>query len=212
MHRPLVYHVQQPGLISRIRSSGLRRTFRWQSRLAIARIRGLILPWWWGGVRHGRRFTVWSGVEVSCRRLLAGDGVALSDNVALMGGGIIELQSGVVLNRSTTIDCALSVTVGAGTLVGPRCYIVDSNHHRHHGRPLVSEEVNSRPVHIGRDVWLGYGVVVLAGVEVGDGATVAAGAVVTRSVLPGTVVAGVPARLIKRSASSVRDEIAPVRG
>jgi phosphonate metabolism protein (transferase hexapeptide repeat family) len=51
---------------------------------------------------------------------------------------------------------------------------------------------------IGNDVWMGHGAIVLPGVEIGDGAVVGAGAVVTRDVAPYTIVAGVPAKLIKR--------------
>ncbi len=206
MSDPHAHHDRQPSSVERLRRFGLRPAFRWKCRLALARARGFILPWWWGGVRHGRRFTVWSGVEVSCRYLVVGDSVALSDDVRLLGGGTIELQNGVVLNQGTTIDTARRVTIGERTLIGPRCYIVDSNHRRLEGRPLVSEKVDAQPVRIGSDVWFGYGVVVLAGVEVGDGATVAAGAVVTRSVPPHTVVAGVPARAITRSSKAVRDD------
>jgi phosphonate metabolism protein (transferase hexapeptide repeat family) len=53
-------------------------------------------------------------------------------------------------------------------------------------------------VRVGNDVWCGHGVTILPGVTVGDGAVVAAGAVVTKSVAPYTIVAGVPARMIKR--------------
>lgn len=52
-------------------------------------------------------------------------------------------------------------------------------------------------VTIGNDVWIGHGVIVLPGVSVGDGAVLAAGAVVSRDVAPYTVVGGVPARLIR---------------
>ena len=55
-----------------------------------------------------------------------------------------------------------------------------------------------RTVHLGHDVWIGHGAVVLAGVRVGTGAVVAAGAVGTRDVEPWTKVAGVPARPIGR--------------
>ena len=50
---------------------------------------------------------------------------------------------------------------------------------------------------IGNDVWIGHGVVVLPGVSVGDGAVLAAGAVVSRDVEPYTIVGGVPARQIR---------------
>jgi hypothetical protein len=51
--------------------------------------------------------------------------------------------------------------------------------------------------HIGNDVWIGGGVIVLQGTTIGDGAVIAAGAVVTRDVAPYAVVAGVPARVLK---------------
>ncbi len=57
-------------------------------------------------------------------------------------------------------------------------------------------------VTVGNDVWMGLGVIILPGVKVGDGAVVAAGAVVTRDVEPYTVVGGVPARMIKRRFAS----------
>jgi acetyltransferase-like isoleucine patch superfamily enzyme len=51
---------------------------------------------------------------------------------------------------------------------------------------------------LGRNVWIGRGATVLAGVEIGDGAVVAANAVVTHNVPAGAVVAGVPARVIRQ--------------
>lgn len=53
------------------------------------------------------------------------------------------------------------------------------------------------PIHIGRNVWIGANAVVLPGVSIGDGAVVAAGAVVTKDVPPCTIVGGVPAKKLK---------------
>jgi maltose O-acetyltransferase len=54
-----------------------------------------------------------------------------------------------------------------------------------------------RPVEIGDDVWIGARAVLLPGVKVGDGAVIAAGAIVTKEVAPYTIVGGNPARVIK---------------
>ena len=59
---------------------------------------------------------------------------------------------------------------------------------------------------IGSDVWIGHGAVILGGVRVGDGAIVAAGAVVTGDVPPMTVVGGNPARVIRRRFSTPEEE------
>jgi phosphonate metabolism protein (transferase hexapeptide repeat family) len=56
----------------------------------------------------------------------------------------------------------------------------------------------SHPVHIGHDVWIGHGAIVLPGRKIGTGAVIAAGAVITKDVPDYTIVAGNPARMIKR--------------
>ncbi|MGB3390104.1 MAG: DapH/DapD/GlmU-related protein [Pseudaminobacter sp.] len=55
----------------------------------------------------------------------------------------------------------------------------------------------ARRVCIGHDTWIGHGVTILPGVTIGDGAVVGAGAVVTKDVAPYTIVAGVPARIVR---------------
>ena len=61
-----------------------------------------------------------------------------------------------------------------------------------------ADEEKKFDVVIGNDVWIGHGAILMAGVTVGDGAVVAAGAIVTKDVAPYSIVAGVPAKIIKR--------------
>jgi acetyltransferase-like isoleucine patch superfamily enzyme len=59
------------------------------------------------------------------------------------------------------------------------------------------QRINSRgPIRVGNDVWIGHGAILLSGIEVGDGAVIAAGAVVTKDVPPYSIAAGVPARVV----------------
>ncbi|AGB71641.1 MULTISPECIES: DapH/DapD/GlmU-related protein [Rhizobium] len=64
---------------------------------------------------------------------------------------------------------------------------------------------------IGNDVWIGHGVIVLPGVKVGDGAVLAAGAVVTKDVQPYTIVGGIPAKFIReRFTRSIAERLASI--
>ncbi|PJI89795.1 acyltransferase [Sphingomonas koreensis] len=97
------------------------------------------------------------------------------------------------------IQAINGIEIGDDTIFSFGVGIVSSNHEPGN----LSESVKDAPVRIGMNCWLGKNAIVLPGVELGDGCVVAAGAVVTRSFPPGTVVAGVPARPIeKREAAS----------
>lgn len=63
---------------------------------------------------------------------------------------------------------------------------------------VIADDLFARNLFRGDDVWFGTGVVVVAGVTIGDGAVVAAGSVVTSDVPSGSVVGGVPAKVIRR--------------
>ena len=79
-------------------------------------------------------------------------------------------------------------------MIGENTSIRDANHIREVGKPIRHAGHEAQTIHIGREVWVGRGAAILAGVTIGDKATVGANAVVTRDVAPGTVVGGVPAR------------------
>ncbi|EPS45279.1 hypothetical protein H072_722 [Dactylellina haptotyla CBS 200.50] len=110
----------------------------------------------------------------------------------------ITLGPGVFINFGCTIIDTCAVTIKARTLIGPNVNIYSGTH------PLNPRTRNGtkgpefgKPVIIEEDCWIAGNVTILPGVKIGVGATVGAGAVVTRDVPPHTVVAGNPAKVIK---------------
>lgn len=86
------------------------------------------------------------------------------------------------------------IEIGEGTIFGPGVRIISANHSEMDFRQSVPE----RPVRIGRRCWIGANAVVLPGVELGDRVVVGAGSVVTKSFPGGSVLAGVPAKVIRQ--------------
>ena len=99
------------------------------------------------------------------------------------------------------------VTIGARVLIGPRVSIYTATHPVDPAiRQGIAGPELGKEVHIDDDCWIGGGVYVLAGVTIGRGVTVGAGSVVTKSVEPFTVVAGNPARVIKKLENNFEGE------
>ncbi len=107
----------------------------------------------------------------------------------------LHLGAGVYLNAGCVVLDSAEVRIGAGSMVGPGVHLYCADHHRDPERRRAGIE-RALPVTLGRDVWIGGGAIVLPGVTIGDGAIVAAGAVVRADVGPGERVAGVPARAL----------------
>lgn len=128
-------------------------------------------------------------------------GVALDDGVTLVCSGPprfgkILIKSGCYINRNTILDAHECVEIGRDCLIGPGCFITDSNHGFEPGESPAMQKCSASPTVIEDEVWIGAHVVILSGVRVGRGAVVGAGAVVTRDVSPFQIVAGVPARVL----------------
>ena len=102
---------------------------------------------------------------------------------------------------SGTVICAgVGVRVGSGTIVGSGAMILDNDFHTFdEERGWLNEyQLNARPIVIGRNVFVGARAIILKSVNIGDRAVIGAGAVVTRDVPAGQVVAGNPAEVISR--------------
>jgi acetyltransferase-like isoleucine patch superfamily enzyme len=109
----------------------------------------------------------------------------------------LRLGDFVFVGRGVEFDVAGEVTVGAHTVIAPRCFITDHNHGMRADSRIDQQPGAIGRVTIGADVWLGAGVVVLPGVTIGNGAVVGANSVVTRDVANMNIVAGTPARVLR---------------
>jgi maltose O-acetyltransferase len=105
----------------------------------------------------------------------------------------IRLGVGAFLNFNCVVLDVVKVTIGDGTQIGPAVQIYAADHPRDPAQRRSGLELG-RPVHVGRNVWIGGGAIILPGVTIGDDAVVGAGSVVTKDVLPGVTVRGNPAR------------------
>ena len=155
------------------------------------------------GMRQGRRNRIEGGGRVRrCSQIAIGNNNAFTQGCWLWPedtefvGIRIQIGDSNYFNRNVMIDSCGSIKIGDQNMFGPDVYITDSNHL--FGRDLAPGEQTMDRGHIviGNRCWIGAKAVILKGASLGDGCVVGASSVVTRSVEPGQVVAGVPARPI----------------
>jgi acetyltransferase-like isoleucine patch superfamily enzyme len=138
--------------------------------------------------------------------------------------GQITVGDGVFINSGTMVISRSSVAIGNGVTIAWDCVIYDHDSHSldyrdriaDHDQQLIDfptgnmianknwDTVTTAPIAIQDNAWLGFGVVVLKGVTIGEGAVVGARAVVTRDVPPWTIAAGNPARVVKEIPRELR--------
>jgi acetyltransferase-like isoleucine patch superfamily enzyme len=122
----------------------------------------------------------------------------------------IKIGNNVFIGGATLIDCIVSVTIEDDVLVSYQCIIADSDNHNvdyfirrvdlsdwRRGYHDWSKTL-SAPIKICKGAWIGARSIILKGVTIGEAAVVGAGSVVTKDVPPWTVVAGNPARVIRK--------------
>jgi acetyltransferase-like isoleucine patch superfamily enzyme len=167
--------------------------------------------------QRGRRFGAFGADSVICfpfdtimneRYIRIGSGTMIGPGVALSAGmvpgqrcvtdPVVSIGDRCLIGRGSGIVGHLRIEIGDDVWTGHHVYITDQNHGYDDPRLPISRQVMpERPVRIGAGSWLGHGAVVLPGATIGEHVVVGANSVVTGEIPAFTVVAGVPAKVIK---------------
>lgn len=115
-------------------------------------------------------------------------------SIIVTDGAELKLGSGYI-NMDSKIRCRKKITIGNDVVISENVHIRDSDTHQ----ILNGNHISTMPVVIGNHVWIGANETILKGVTIGDGAIIAAGAVVTKNVQANSMVGGIPAKVIKEN-------------
>ena len=134
----------------------------------------------------------------SNRGIRIGDGVFVGRNTILScKNGDIDLAEGVNIGFNCEIFSASRVTIGKQVLMAAYSYVIGGDHDFSDPSKTVLEQARtSAGVTVGDGVWMGAGAKILDGVTIGDGAVIGTSAVVRESVPPSAIAVGIPARVV----------------
>lgn len=119
-----------------------------------------------------------------------------------VGEGTVVLGEHVRINAGCFLVSYARITIGKNCLIGEYASLRDADHGISGDGPIREQAHRSAPIVIEDDVWIGRGAAILRGVRIGAGAVVGANSVVTHDVPARTVVAGCPAREIRKRGGS----------
>lgn len=175
---------------------------------------GLVFAGTYVKVRHGYQISAGKNLILDDNvsiNALSTNGITIGDNVSIARDSIL-FCTGVIAHRGTGITIGDrtgigaraflagqgGITIGNDVITGPNIQVFSENHNFDNLTQTIKEQgVTKQAVIIGNNCWLGGGITILAGVTLGDGCVVAAGSVVNKSFPANSVIAGVPAKLIK---------------
>lgn len=109
----------------------------------------------------------------------------------------LEIGDDCFLNDGCRFDVSARIAIGSDVFIGHDVALLTASHEVG-GRRRRAGSVRSEPITVERGSWIGARSTILAGVTIGEGAIVAAGSVVTRSVAANSLVAGVPAVVVRQ--------------
>lgn len=109
-------------------------------------------------------------------------------------GQNIHIGKSVFINFNCVFMDRGGIFLDDYALIGPGVHLLTTNHVEN---PFCRESTQSKPIHVGKRVWVGGNVTVLPGITIGDNSIVGAGSVVTKDIPANVIVAGNPARIIR---------------
>ncbi|MDD4912261.1 MAG: DapH/DapD/GlmU-related protein [Sideroxydans sp.] len=131
---------------------------------------------------------------------------ALSGNNGHKFSPVIKIGQGFCASERLHISAINQIQIGDNCLFGSCVYVSDHNHGSYKGKeqshpsepPIQRKLVSLGPVVIGSNVWIGDNVVIVGPIQIGNGVVIGANSVVTRDIPDAVMVAGIPAKVIKR--------------
>ncbi len=156
----------------------------------------------------GRKVFIDDGVEIYKSK--EGGSVKLGDRICIYRdtiietglGGSLEVGHGSSIHPRCQINAyAAPIIIGSKVMIAANCAFYPYDHGIAPNIPIDQQPLQSKgAIIIKNDAWLGYGVIVLSGVTIGEGAVIGAGSVVTHDVPDGGIAVGVPAKVVKMRA------------
>lgn len=139
---------------------------------------------------------IYGKIYLNSKRIINGKKVKLWPGVHISGNNI-RIGNNVQIGYGTILFSCKGISIGSNTQIAAQCYIIDTNHGTKYGELMQNQPLESEPIEIGDDVWIGAQCTVLKGVKIGSHAVVAANSVVNKDVPPYSIVAGSLAKIIK---------------
>lgn len=128
--------------------------------------------------------------ELFCGNI--GENSRVMPGLTCVRGNSVKVGNNVVVMNNCLMMAAGGITIEDDVLIAANVQLISNNHDLHDHQILTC-----KPVHICKNAWIGAGATILPGVTIGENAVVAASAVVTKDVPADTIVAGIPAKIIK---------------
>ena len=143
-------------------------------------------------IKYGKNFTTGTGCRIEAYKFF-------SDSPKLIIGNNVQI------NDYVHLACGQSLIIEDDVLIASKVYISDINHGNYSGEnhsfpeeKAKNRKIFSKPVKICENVWIGENAIILPGIEIGKNSIIGAGSVVTKNVPENCIMAGNPAKIIKK--------------